>query len=558
MKIANISELKIQLLKNNVTESKYENVELKRNWGQKYGEKISMLCNGQTKIECYLVIGVEDDGQLAGHDESWLSSNQEIISQHTNTFLDPFITLEDITTEDVNGSKIIILRVRNPGAVVKWKGDAWNGKGTTKRKMLPEEILELSLNLPGLYDLTKKKLSFLPSDDCIKEFCSMGNIKYDENVLDRYRLSNTKCGDLLFGSGSYRFVKYDEKNNVLLNENRLGLISLLSDNTYKEIQRYYEERSSLSNRISDEILREAIGNCVGHAAYHENDGEIIIELYPNRISFSNLVYSEYISLANKWFSSARKSPNPFLMEILRIGNRVDELGRGKKKLISECLINGFNPPVVTISEAGRHKRWTLLITFAEHPERHAALRKALSELYTDQEKCIIAYALIRWSHKPFSEIATSFDNHEYKIATKIIIDFKGPLFYWKERDSIIPQRWVTVLLEEGKASKGFSLHEENELFKRCAELHNKYFSGYITPMQLREIAHLSNSNSDKSLASRTLNKWVNDGKIKRIKRGTYIFIKKDTIEVETSLLQELFNVYKERDNMSRGLQMSHK
>ncbi len=550
MKIKTVSELKIKLQEQSLTEHLYENVELKRDWSKEHGNKISMLCNGQPDIDCYLVVGVEDNGAISGHDESWLSSKLEVVSQHCNQFLDPSITLADITTEDVNGSKIIICTIRNPGVVVKWSNNAYIGNGTTKKKLAPEEMLELNLTLPGLTDITKRQVVYQPNADLVSNFCAVLQVPYSDSVLARYHLQNTKSGELLFGETKYRIVKYDFSGEVVSNDTRLGLFGLLSSNTRDEIREYYDGYLSGFTRISDSMLREAIGNSVGHAAYTDNDGEIIVELHPSRLIISNLAYQEYISLANKWFSSAHKSPNPFLMETLRIANKVDELGRGKKKLLSECLINGFNAPIVTISDAGRYKRWSLQMAFEGNNERFMNLQKSLNKQYFgNQEKSLISYALVLWHQKPFSEIKRYFDNHESQIAAEIISDFKGPVFFWEEKDKIVLHRWVKVLIEEGKASKGFTYFEEQQLYKRCLEFHNKFYGGLITPAEFREIAHLSRSGSDKSLSSRMLSKWVEEGRLQRVKKGTYKFLETNTIEIEKSELMRLVAAFSTTDGI---------
>ncbi len=525
MKIKDLNEIKAMLLKGTLTEHSYENVELKRDWSQEHGEKISMLCNGQPDTTCYLIIGVEDDGQLSGKDDSWLSSIIEIVSQHCNQYLDPSITQVDLTTEEIDKSKIIICTVKNPGVVVKWKDKAFSGSGTTKKQLSPAEILELSLSLPGIKDLSKQKVSFIANDDLVRDFCAMGGLEYDEYTLHRLHLDDTKCGELLFANGKFRFVTYDNKGNVTKNETRTGLINILSDSFSEEIKVYYREKNSKPPNITNSMLREAIGNCVGHAAYHENDGEIIVELYPDRISFSNLAYAEYTSLANKWFSSAHKSPNSFLMETLRVANKVDELGRGKQKILSECLTHGISAPVVNLSEAGRYKRWTLQIRFEYQSERYNNLQVELKRQYAGTDgKYLIAYALVLWSDQKFSEIKKYFDAHEAKIAVEILTDLRGPLFFWEEEDRFIRNRWVKVLLDEGKASKGFSEHEENELYERCQSFYKKFRGGLITPQEFRDTAHLSESNSDRNLTSRTLKKWVEMGRLKVVKRGTYKFV----------------------------------
>lgn len=553
MKIKCISDIKIELQKQSLTEHGFENVELKRDWSRSYGEKISMLCNGNPEDDCFLIVGVEDDGKMSGHDDAWLTKNLEVISQHCNQYLDPSISLLDITTEDINGSKVVICHVKCPGVVVKWERYAYRGKGTTKKQMTPEEIMELNLSLPGITDFSKQKISFIPNEALTKIFCEKAGLEYDDRVLERYSLSDTRAGGILFGETKYRIVEYNEDGDVLRNEVKTGLLGFLSDKTYEEVRNFYSNKKVDSERITDSMLREAFGNCVGHAAYKENDGEIILEMHPHRMVLSNLAYEEYSSLANKWFSSAHKSPNSFLMESLRLGRWVDELGRGKKKLLSECLVKGLNPPVIAVSEAGRFKRWSLQIDFEDSGERFRNLRDSLFSYYDkNKEKSLIAYALVLWSDKPFSEIKKYFDTHESKIAAEIISDLRGPVYYWEDRDKIVLHRWVKILIEEGKASKEFTQHEENELYKRSLELHNRFYGGLITPSQFRELAHLSSSQSDKSLTSRVLKKWELESKLIKLRRGTYKFTDTTKIEIEKAVLLKLlseFNKKQDGDNI---------
>lgn len=553
MKISDIIELKTKLLGSRITEHNFENVELKRNWTRDYGEKISMLCNGNTVHENYLIIGVEDNGLFSGHKDAWLKKELKLVSDQINEFLDPVITLLEITTEDVHGNKVIIVTIKNPGVVVKWEKDAWTGSGTTKRKMDSAEILELSLQLPGLHDVSKFKTEYVPDNNLVRKFCDLGRLKFDDNALDRYHLNDNRCGKILFGNTNFRVVKYDTNNDVIINETRFGLLNILTEEFCDEIRENYDTSYFDSRRISNALLKEALGNTVGHAAYHENEGEVLIELYPNKIHVSNLAYNDYLSLANKWFSSAHKSPNPFLMETLRIINKVDELGRGKKKLLAECLMNGFKPPYITITDAGRHKRWSLIIDFGLDSRRLKKVYSAIQEQYGKKsEKSLIAYALVLWRDKPFSEITKYFDTHESKVAANIISDFKGPVYYWKEGDQITLYRWVKVLLEEGKASKSFTAYEEKQLFDWMQEFHNKYYGGLITPKEFRELAHLSDSQSDQSLTSKTLKRWAKEGKINQVKRGVYKFTDRTTVEIDKSVWSAIMEAF-EKTHARTGL-----
>jgi predicted HTH transcriptional regulator len=544
LKIANLSDLKSLLKQKAVKEHTYENVELKRDWRRSHGEKLSMLCNGQPETDCFLVIGVEDNGNMAGHNEAWLRDQMPNIGQHCNTYLDPAISLVDLTSDDIEGNMIVIAHVKNPGVVVKWEGSAHAGKGTTKKKLSDQEILELNLSLPGLTDLTRQKTTYDPVEDLAKIFFEMAGISYEVNSLERYSLHNTRAGSILLGNLRFRVVRYDDNSDVLANDAREGILQLLTEVMFDEIKEYYEQLGIEKSRISSAMLREALGNAVGHAAYKDNDGEIILELHPSRLVISNLSFTEYTSLANKWFSMAHKSPNSYLMEILRIAKRVDELGRGKTKLLSECLRSGFGPPEINVSDAGLYKRWSLHLEINQGDDRLRLLFDQISRLYfPNNDKILIAYALVLWRQKPFSEIKRYFDAVESRIAAEIISDIKGPLFFWEEKDLLSPHRWVQILLEDGRQSRGFTPYEEKRIFNLCKEICLNHYSGYLTTSQFRELAHLSTSPSDKNLATRTLKKWQRTGQLAMISKGKYRFAESETVEIQKSTLTRILELF---------------
>lgn len=547
--IKNIDELKLKLSEERVTEHSHVNVELKRSWAQENGKKISMLANALPNEISFLVIGVEDNGKLSGHRESWLKNEIEALSQHLNLYLDPSITILELITEDINGSKVIIATLKNPGIVVKWNHKAYWGKGTTKKELTPEDILELNLQLPGLTDITKKKFSHNILEDNLKIFCNIIGIQYDLNVLDRFHLKDTKCSDLLFNDGTFRFIKFDDNDDIFLNETRKGLINAICNDFYDEVRAYYKDIISDNQRLSDKLFREALGNSIGHAAYNDNNGEIVVELHRNRMVFSNLAYQDYINLANKWFSSAHKSPNPFLMEVLRTIGKVDELGTGKKKLFAECLSNGFEAPYITITDAGRNKRWNLIIPISEIDSKYKKLKDRITDLYKcHKEKSLIAFALVLWSNKKFSEIAKYFDAFEAKTAAEVFLDFEGPVWLYEEEDRLVLHRWVKVLIQEGKESKGFNEYEEEKLYEHCKNLKNKYSGGNFSSKEFREFAHMSNSSSDKVLCSNMIAKWIREGKVKRLKKGKFKFVNTTTVKLDKQTIEELLKKFQDKLN----------
>lgn len=151
------SELLTAISTCNLKEHSSHNVELKRSWDSKHGKKISSLCNKTAYDKMWFIIGVDDNGILYGHDESWAKTTEEAISQNLNSKLDPLLACESITCEVIDAKWFIVIELRNPGAVVKWEGSPYKALGTTSEKMSPEEAMQLTIELPGLIDYSRQK-----------------------------------------------------------------------------------------------------------------------------------------------------------------------------------------------------------------------------------------------------------------------------------------------------------------------------------------------------------------------------------------------------------------
>ncbi len=68
------------------------------------------------------------------------------------------------------------------------------------------------------------------------------------------------------------------------------------------------------------------------------------------------------------------------------------------------------------------------------------------------------------------------------------------------------------------------------------------YSGYLTIAQFRDLARLTNSQSDKNLATRTLKKWQRAGHITMSAKGKYRFAESETVEIEKSTLAKILEL----------------
>jgi hypothetical protein len=161
--ISAIREKKLQ-------EHLHVNLEIKEDWAQKHGDKISGLANKLDQLVSFMVLGVCDNGELVGQNAKWAKQAEQVISQHINSCLDPVQACSTVACHDIDGSWVIIITIRNPGEVTYWAEEAYNMAGTTVELMKPDQILKLRIQLPGLTDYTKQYFKSPYDQQLIKVF----------------------------------------------------------------------------------------------------------------------------------------------------------------------------------------------------------------------------------------------------------------------------------------------------------------------------------------------------------------------------------------------------
>jgi len=529
-----------------ISEHLHQNLELKEQWDQKHGNKLSALANKLDQISCLLVVGVSDTGKVVGKDEKWAKQTEENISQHINKLLDPIQACKKIECRDTGRGWIVVITIQNSGEVTYWGDHSYVAAGTTTKQMTPEEVLQLRIQLPGLTDYSKQYHKSTYNKSIIQRFSSevakkstllekSGEGDDPEECLRTLGLFERQAARLLFGKASYRVVTFDEEEEPTSNEKHEGLLSLLLPESIQAI--CHKD----GNHFSEKALKEALANAVAHSAYFESDGDIIIEIHPNRIVVANLCLQESTYFANRWFSRSHKTVNGLLMETLRVAGYVDELGRGKNLIFSESIRNGRRAPEVHIENAGKYQRWKLTIYGGKEDEKLIRLLNRCREIFQDEKKSLIALALVLWHERPVKEIRQFVDGDFDRQFAEVLTHLNGPLLYRGDDQQIIMRRWVKVLLGEGKDSKALSSAEEESLRQAAYDIQMKYKGGEITPFELRRLASMGNTKSEITLSSVILRRWCDEGIVTKKGRGKYQFVAKPkNIEISYEEILKLF------------------
>lgn len=527
--IGSIPEIILKAHDASLREHLYSNLELKEKWRQEDGKKLSALANSNIEGPSWLVVGITDSGKVTGRDDRWAKKQEELISQHVNDHLDPFQTCAGIACCETNFGYIVVITLENPGDVVYWNRYPYRASGTTITQMSPDEILQLRIRLPGLTDYSSQVAVSSYSPELLRRFqdrlyntdAPIGSTATGSELLRQLEIHHTQVSRILFGPCPFRFVAYDGDGYPYVNERLEGLYRILTDDFISRIQRRAE--SGDSGRYPDKALREALSNAVAHSAYFEDDGDIIIEVYNSRITISNLCHKESLYFANRWFSRSHKTVNSLLMEVLRVARHVDELGRGKHLIFSECIKAGREVPEVFVEPAGRYLRWKLTLYGGEHRDNQIRLLERTIEAYRDEQKGLIAFALILWREKPVAEIRKYVDGDFSRQFAQVLSSVEGPVLYNQRDDKIILKRWASVLLGQGQDSMGFTSTEEDVLKTMAFSVCRKYSSGELTPRMLRELGQMGNTRSEQTLSSSILRRWVAEGLLQRLARGRYKF-----------------------------------
>lgn len=547
-----VQELINEIARGDLLEHKYPNVELKRNWDNDCGHNISALGNRPETETSWLVIGVENDGKLSNHDEKWVIQTEKAISQNINRSMDPSQTCLGIISQQINGSWILVIKLRYPGTLVLWNSKAYKAAGTTLQEMTPQEMMEHTIKQPGVTDYSKQKGSVDINKDLAKLFIQrLYSVRDDlpsadtsnpdiDGIFGLIRIQETKSSEILFGDVPYRVIYYNKDVTINKQEIKYGLYNILHKKFIEEIQRYSKELNNTSTDTFSEIaLKEGLSNAVAHAAYFENNGEVIIEVYSDKVVISNLCLPECSYFANKWFSRSHKTVNFLLMETLRLAKIVDELGRGKNLIFTDSIKKGKHPPVVNLEAAGRLNRWRLYIYGGIVDKLQLRLYNRIKDIYSNESKALIAYALILWRKYPVSQIRKFIDDESAPLFAEVLIDIDGPVFFYEKEDKLIPQRWVRILLEEGKDSKTFTPAEEERLYNFAYDMQTKYQERLISPKELRKLADMANARSEIVLSSNILKKWQTEGKVQKIRKGVFKFNQKAEELASFSKLMEM-------------------
>lgn len=544
MKVANLSVEEIrERLVTGFVEPQLCGVEFKESWGKNSGKDISAIANSPQILRGWLLVGVNDRGELTGRDLEWAKGQEAAISSQVIELLQPTFAVHNIIVLEVKNSYCVAIEIANPGDVVYWGSRAYKLVGTASPEMAVDEILALSLKLPGA-DFSKGKNQQETDPSLVIAFAQKVNAVANEDfhidlaqttpreILAKFNIQETNVAAILFGDFKFRFVHFDEAGDILDQKSIKGLYRLLSDSFVDEIQSWTRRQGTnlrgSTVSATEEVpyppkaLREILANAVAHALYQRDQGDIVVELHPNRITIRNNCSLEAKAFINKWLSRYHKTFHKHLMNTLRVAQITDEQGSGKIRIFKHMLENGKREPLIDFEDLRDYGRWSITLFNEESNAPLKGIFARLLEIYGNQEKARVAQALLLWREKPWSEIQLYLDEGYKHIANEVLNHKDCPVLQYDDR--IYTRRWAKIALE-GQVTKEFSEAEKNgalHMLKSLTSQGNR--GGFISSEEAKKIMGLSNTKQESGQIGKLFNEWKKRGLVKKIKNGQWQFL----------------------------------
>lgn len=523
------------------TEVNHFGIEFKRKWQQDCGQDISAIANQENIQTGWLVIGVEDNGTLSGHDEGWIKKTEQDASNHIRQYLEPSWAVKKIFGEIINGAHCLFIEIQNPQDVVTWNGNAYKLIGTTSSKMKEEELLALSLKLPGA-DFSKNKYegSYDPSlitafaQKITKEsndFYIDVNKVSAEDILRKLNIYGTITAGILFGDYKFRLVNFDEHGDILDQSTKTGLFNILSDSFIEQIQSRARKKGThiegASTSVQEETpypvkaLREVLANAVAHTLYQKNFGDIVVETHPNRITVRNNCSKEAKLFVDKWLSRIHKPVNKHLMNTLRIARITDEQGTGKIRIFRLMLEFGKREPIIDFQVLGDYCRWSITLFNEEANKELKNIAEEIKGQFENPDQWRLATALLLWRDRSWEEILQYLDEHYKYVAVQVLHNTHSPVLLFNNK--LYTKRWAKNRLS-GQVTKQFSEAEKSMFMKILSEYSfENGRNGNIESELARRIIGLSDHQSEKTQLARLFSEWRDKGYIELIKKGNWKF-----------------------------------
>ncbi len=354
----------------------------------KYFSALSNEANLRNKSCAWLLLGVNDSGQITGTSitDSQINEYKTEIAGHTS----PVISFKDAHRVVINKKTVIMLEIppAPSGMPVAWKGHYYGRDGeslgalniteleTIRNQIRTEDwsaqlVPEASLSDLSDEAIQKARVQFVRKNPSLTgQISSWDDITFLNKAKITIQGKITNTAILLLGRPeSEHFINpaaakiswiLKDRDNIEKDYEHFNCPLIVNvDSAYNKIRnlkyRYLQQDSLFPDEVEQYdpyIIREALNNCIAHQDYTLGGKINIVEKEDGTLFFSNMGSFIPVSVENVIQADAPEPRyrNPFLASAMVGLNMIDTIGGGIKKMFIIQREKFFPLPDYDISE----------------------------------------------------------------------------------------------------------------------------------------------------------------------------------------------------------------
>jgi len=366
--------MKINKLNKIIDSGETETVEFKESPADAFFKTLSAFANSKGGI---VFLGIDKKAGIVGVD-----SSADFLTDFTNRIVDKLSLYPDIETIDVQGKRVLAVKIIRPGFPVSFQGRYYERIGNTTREMTPQKLQALLLSKSPWDSITGNFSPDEIDDETVSLFVRLAieakrlpDLSLKEKPIEVLKkleyLADGKLTNgaiLLFGKNPQqhfinhcvRIGRFKTETTIIDDKWAKGNLFKQFKETEKILKQFiavrYEIKEFFRKDIWDypiEALREAVLNALIHRDYFDVANFALIKVYDDHIWITNPGgLPEGITLEELSRPHKSRLRNPQIAKAFYLAGLIEQYGSGTVRMIEWMKEAGLPAPEYKEEQGG--------------------------------------------------------------------------------------------------------------------------------------------------------------------------------------------------------------
>jgi ATP-dependent DNA helicase RecG len=366
--------MKINELNKIIDSGETETVEFKESPADAFFKTLSAFANSKGGI---VFLGIDKKAGIVGVD-----SSADFLTDLTNRIVDKLSLYPDIETIDIQGKRVLAVKIIRPGFPVSFQGRYYERIGNTTREMSPQKLQALLLS-KSPWDSITGDFSFDEIDqDAVELFARLAtdarrltdlSLKDTaRHILEKLEYISdgklTSAAMLLFGKNPQkhfinhcvRVGRFKTETTIIDDKWARGNLFHQLDETLNILKQHIAVRYEIKTFQREDIwdypipaLREAVVNSLVHRDYFDVANFTLIKVYDDHIWVTNPGgLPDGITLEELTKPHKSRLRNPLIARAFYLSGLIEQYGSGTVRMIDWMKEAGLPEPEYKEEQGG--------------------------------------------------------------------------------------------------------------------------------------------------------------------------------------------------------------